>query len=99
MQKNVYTVAMLDGDELTVQALLCDQVRAEQQLRQRNANVESAPVTFVSAIAWAALAREGRTDLKFDEFTKAAIDVSRDEEKGDGEDLDPTQASPSTGSA
>jgi hypothetical protein len=89
MQKNVYTVTMADQDEpLIVQTLLCDQVRAERELRQRGTGVQDAPVMFVSAIAWAALAREGRIGVKFDEFINQTIDVSKDEGAGD---VDPTR--------
>lgn len=104
MQKNVYTVTMAPADdggapeELTVQALLCDQVRAERELRQRGTGVQDAPVMFVSVIAWAALAREGRIDVKFEEFSQRAIDVSRLAEQEAG-DVDPTQTAASNGSA
>lgn len=104
MEKNVYTVTMRPDDaaptaapvELKVQALLCDQVRAERELRQRGTGVQDAPVMFVSAIAWAALAREGRIATKFDEFTTHAIDVTRAKDAGD---VDPTQPAASSDSA
>lgn len=104
MQKNIYTVTMRPEDapedvhpvEVTVQALLCDQVRAERELRQRGTGVQDSPVMFVSAVAWAALAREGRIATKFDEFTTHAIDVSKQKDAGE---VDPTQPAASNDSA
>lgn len=101
MKKNVLTAHMHsetvpDGYEETVTVLLCDQIRAERELRQRGLTAESAGITFVAAMAWAALAREGRIDVKFDEFTTRAYDITRVEDAGD---VDPTQSAASTDSA
>lgn len=110
MKKRILTVLMSDPDgveiEETVTTRLCDQVRAERELRQRRAGVEDSPVLFGTALAWAALAREGKTELGLDEFTMTAYDVKRVDEDGtpldqddEGPDLDPTQAAASIGSA
>lgn len=110
MKKRILNVLMSDQDgnevEETVTTLLCDQVRAEQQLRMRGSGVGDSPVMFGTALAWAALAREGKTQLNLDEFTTVAYDVKRVDEQGnpmnendEDADVDPTQQGPLNDSA
>lgn len=103
MQKNTLTVVLeTEAGELveeTVDARLCDQVRAEHELRKRyQMGPTEAGITFVSAMAWAALAREKRTELRFDAFLAAAHEVSRVKPEDAG-DVDPTRQAASNGSA
>lgn len=83
--------------ELTVTTILADQKRAEREMRQRGAGTsEDSPIFFGSALAWAALAREGRISCKLDEFDTRVFNLKQLEGAGE---VDPTQPPPSTDSA
>ena len=107
MQKRILTVLIEQhGDaehpagavEHTVTTILADQVRAEHELRMRRAGVEDAPIMFGAALAWAALAREGKTQLALDEFNAAVYDIERVAPEDAGV-VDPTQPAASLDSA
>lgn len=111
MKKNTLTVLMhpesaalddLDGVEPveeTVTAMLCDQMRAELEVKKRHqVSVEDAGINFVSIMAWCALARQGRISCKLEEFAQRVYEIER-EDPDDAADVDPTQPAASSDSA
>lgn len=104
MKRNVYAVILDEAGtptEYQVVAMLGDQMRAEVELKKRRQDPTEHGVAFVSAIAWAALAREGKITDPLDAFAARCYDVSRvdpaDLEAGVDE-LDPTRPVRSIGS-
>jgi hypothetical protein len=83
--------------EETVTVLLGDQMRAELELGKRGQSPTTHGISFVAAMAWAALAREGRTTLAFPEFAAQCFDVARQSDE-DAPDVDPTRPAVSTDS-
>lgn len=107
MKKNILTVLMqpegapddAEPVELAVTAMLGDQMRAELEVSRRHKlAVEDAGINFVAAMAWAALAREGRITCKLDEFALRVYEIERLDDAA-ADDVDPTRPAASPDSA
>ena len=107
MKKRILTVLMHPEDapadaapvELTVTTILADQILAERQMRMRKAGIEDYPILFGSALAWAALAREGRTSLDLEAFANVVFDITREQLDKDDAAVDPPRPAASSDSA
>lgn len=89
-------ILLVDGTEHRVAILLADSRRGELELKKRGLTADQG-INLNAAIAWSAMARTGQTDLDFDAFSLACVDLqSATDEPEDGVPVDPTaQAAPS----
>ena len=84
-------VVLDDGAEVTVQALNVDMLTYERTARKRGwpAAAGSAPIEWITFLAWSALTREGLipSDVTYESFTGSALSI----EPLSGEPVDPTR--------
>lgn len=82
------TVKLIDGTEETTDVIMPDRIRFDLTRRRRDwPEFGDAPFLGMSFWAWAALTREQKTQLPFDEWIKTVSDI--EEPKSDDEEVDP----------
>jgi hypothetical protein len=73
-------------------------MRAELETTKRGLSPEKNGIHFLAAMAWAAMTRQGLTELRLEEFSLACADIQAQDED-DAPDVDPTRPAQSDDSA
>ncbi|MFS0069632.1 hypothetical protein ACL1G7_13190 [Corynebacterium striatum] len=96
MSSMTVNITYTDGESIETDITMADRVRFDiTRPRQKWPDAQEAPFLALSFWAWAALARQKKTEINFDDWYLTVSDIERLEDDDIEDQADPTPATPS----